>query len=107
MTREEHKQAVTQLMGMIASEHQAEASTLLTSLSDGFEQVFTTSENHANDVTKLTKDCEELRKANLKLFLRVGETEKEVHGKAEEPESKPEAKPLPFSDLFNEKGELI
>lgn len=107
MTREEHKQAITQLMGMIASEHQADASTLLTNISDGFEQVFTSSENNANDVKKLTDDCENLRKANMKLFLRVGETEKEVHGKVEQPETKSEDKPLPFSDLFNEKGELI
>ncbi len=107
MTREEHKTAINQLMGMIASEHQAAASTLLTSLTDGFEGIVTASETSANDLRKLTEDNENLRKANMKLFLRVGETEKEVHKQDPKPEVKLEEKQLPFSDLFNEKGELI
>lgn len=45
---------------------------------------------------------EKLREANMKLFLRVGDPNKEPEGPAKE---KPEPE-LKYENLFNEKGEL-
>ena len=56
--------------------------------------------NTANQ--ELVHNNEQLRKANMKLFLQIGS----------EPQAAPEPKPqepparVPFKDLFNEKGEL-
>ena len=110
MTREEHKKAVNQLLGMIAAEHQAAASELLTNLSDDFNTTQNEIETANGNVQSLTKDNEALRAANMKLFLRVGETDKQIHGQDKPNPSHgktEEDKPLPFDDLFNEKGELI
>lgn len=109
MTRDEHKKAIQSLLGMVSSEHQAEASEILTNLSDDYEETLTASETAANNVAELTKNNETLRSVNAKLFLRVGETEKLAHVEQTETgdNGKDDEKPLPFSDLFNEKGELI
>ena len=107
MTRDEHKQAIRDLMGMIASEHQARASELLTNLSDDYEQTLTASEQATANVQTLTQNNETLRAVNAKLFLRVGETEKETHKQeTNHDKQKEEEKTLSFDDLFNEKGEL-
>jgi flagellar biosynthesis/type III secretory pathway chaperone len=51
--------------------------------------------------SQLSTDCETLRQANMKLFLRLGE-HKEPDGKPlEEQKEKRE-----FKNLFNEKGEI-
>lgn len=109
MTRDEHRQAIQSLLGMVSADHQAAASEILTNLSDDYEQTLTASEQSANSVAELTRNNETLRSVNAKLFLRVGETEKSAH--VEQPnngnDGEAEDKPLPFSDLFNEKGELI
>lgn len=107
MTRDEHRQVINRLLGMVASEHQATASELLTNLSDDYEQTLTVSETATLRVTELEGNNESLRKTNMQLFLRVGETEKQVTHNEEHDTGEPEAKPLPFTDLFNEKGELI
>lgn len=109
MTRDDHKKAVNQLMGMIAAEHQATASDLLSNLSDDYDRTLTDYETATANVTSLTSDNESLRKTNMRLFLRVGETEKETHKQDKHNPShdeQEENKPLPFTDLFNEKGEL-
>ena len=107
MKRSEHKSIVQELLGMVASDHQARASELLTTLSDDYDQTLTASEQAATNVQNLTNDNENLRKANMKLFLRVGETEKETHKEEDKSDETDEAKPIPFESLFNEKGELI
>lgn len=107
MNRSEFKGLVTELMGMVANEHQARASEILTNLNDGFEATVTASEQAATNVQNLTADNENLRKANMKLFLRVGETEKETHKDEDKSDHSEEVKPVPFETLFNEKGELV
>ena len=104
MTRDEHRNAIQQLIGMVASEHQAAASELLTNLSEDYEATLTNFETSENTVRTLTANNETLRDVNAKLFLKVGSTNKEVQ---EEAHTEPEGKPLPFEELFNEKGELI
>ena len=107
MTRDEHKAAIQRLHGMIASEHVAAASELLTSLSDDYGATLTTSEQAAANVTRLTEENDKLLKANGRLFMQVGQTKQEAH-KDDKPvndEGKEETK-LSFEDLFDEKGEL-
>lgn len=109
MTRDEHRQAIQSLLGMVSADHQAAASEILTNLSDDYEQTLTASEQSANSVAELTRNNETLRSVNAKLFLRVGETDKTAHKEQDETgdHGMSDDKPLPFSDLFNEKGELI
>ena len=102
MTRDEHKQAIQTLMGMIAPEHQAAASEALSALSEDYESVLTTSETLTDQNKTLTTNNEKLRDANMKLFLKVGEPGKAASEKRQE-ETKPE---LTFEALFNEKGDL-
>lgn len=104
MTREEHKNIVNQLLGMVAAEHQANASQLLTNLSEDYDETLATSENRANEVQTLTANNENLRRVNTDLFLKVGHSIPKQENPA--PEQQQE-KPMAFSELFNEKGELI
>lgn len=106
MTRDEHKAAINRLLGMVSPEHQADASELLTNLSQDYEQTLTTSEQAAANVETLTANFEHLREVNAKLFLQV------PTGKVNEPTTHPEPVKQPetppsFESLFNEKGELI
>lgn len=107
MKRDEHKTAIQSLIGMVAPEHQADASKILTNLSEDYEQVLTESETAASDLKKANENFEKLRAVNSELFLKVGVTKAEAHKEEEPNPTKTEEKPLPFSDLFNEKGELI
>lgn len=102
MTRDEHKQAIQTLMGMIAPEHQAAASEALSALSEDYETVLTSSENLTTENRTLTDNNERLRDANMKLFLKVGEPGKAAPDKRQE-STEPK---LTFEALFNEKGEL-
>lgn len=107
MTRDEHKKAIQSLLGMVSADHQASASELLTNLSDDYEKTLTDFEQAQADVQNLTNNNETLRQVNAKLFLRVGETEHKQE-KTNEHEVKSEEEKIPqFSELFNEKGELI
>lgn len=104
MTREEHKAYVNQLLGMVSAEHQADASQILTSLSEDYDQALATSESNATTIQNLTANNENLRKVNTELFLKVGHTIPAQNNNAPE---QPQEKPMAFSELFNEKGELI
>lgn len=105
MTREEHKKAIEKLLGMVSADHQADASELLTTLSEDYETTLTTSETVASENANLKTNVEKLRKVNTDLFLKVGTPTKP---KAEETEKTDADIPdLTFDKLFNEKGELI
>ena len=107
MTREEHKQVIQNLIGMIAQDHYADASEILTNLSEDYEQVLTTSETAIANAESLTQKNERLREVNANLFLKVGMQDSTVNNQEDKQQPNTEVKPLPFSDLFNEKGELI
>ena len=104
MTRDEHRAVINTIMGMIAPEHQADASAALTSLTDDYATMLTEQEGAQTQVKTLTANNEKLRAVNAELFLKVGTTEKKEE---KQEEKKEDEKPLPFTDLFNEKGELI
>lgn len=105
MTRDEHKQAIQRLLGMVSPDHQANASELLTNLSEDYEQTLTASETASARVEELTKNNETLRDVNAKLFLKVGSVPSEPQ--PSEPQQEPERQPISIDSLFNEKGELI
>lgn len=106
LTREQIKSKFTAVLGMATPEQQANASEILTELSDEFESVLTESENNATKVTELTANNETLRSVNAKLFLRVGETDKATHTETTPATETTNENKITFDDLFNEKGDL-
>lgn len=105
MTRDEHKNIVNQLLGLVGADNQASASDLLTQLTDDYGVTLDTLDTANQNVTRLTENNERLRDVNAKLFLKVGEVKKSEEpkpedGKADEPK-------LTYEALFNEKGDLI
>lgn len=107
MTREEHKNIVTQLLSMVTAENQANASQFLTQLSEDYEATLTASETLQGEHQTLQKNFETLRNVNSELFLKVGATRTETH-KNEPPKDEPsELDGLTFEKLFNDKGELL
>lgn len=105
MTEQEHKNIITQVMGFIHPDHQADASELLTSLSEDYQNQLREASEASEKVTQLTENNEKLRKVNADLFLKVGaptDTGKDKQGADGNNDDLPE-----FEALFNEKGELI
>lgn len=109
MTREEHKQIMTDLLKTIAPEHQATATGLMTQLTEDYEKTLTEFETTSKANETLTANNEKLREVNADLFLKVGVSKKDAH--IEKPKEKPtdegETKLPTFDSLFNEKGELL
>ncbi len=113
MTREEHKAIIQQMLGFVSPDNQANATQLLTQLSDDYEETLTANETLTTTNTELTTKNERLREVNAELFLKVGTTKKE--GKENPPQgqdnggdgSGSEEPELTFDKLFNEKGELL
>lgn len=106
MTRDEHKQKITKLMGFASAEHQAAMSEILTELSEDYERVLTDSEGTSARVQELTANNETLRAVNAKLFLKVGEVPNNPPTPPT-PEGDPEPPAITIESLFNDKGELI
>ena len=82
MTRDEHKNIVNRLLAMATPENQANASDLLTQLTDDYEKTLTDFEAATANVTQLTANNETLRQVNAKLFLKVGETDRKSERRA-------------------------
>lgn len=79
--------------------------TLITEITEEIGNVYDSNETLTASNKQFESDNETLRSANMKLFLKVGGSEKTktIDKTVEEPE-KPQLK---FENLFNEKGELI
>ena len=109
MKREEHKEIIQKMLTMVNPDNQANASELLTQLSDDYEQTLTSLETANTNVQELTVKNETLRDVNAKLFLKVGSTDnKPPQGNNENTNNQGEDnKDLTFDKLFNEKGELL
>ena len=102
MTKAEFNAAVKSILDNLSD--QAAASESLTKLYDAFSEVSANNEQLNSTNTQLETDNENLRKANLRLFSRLGE--QNLSDKEKEKEKEEETKPMKFEDLFNEKGEL-
>lgn len=108
MTRDEHKNIVNQLLGMVGADNQASASDLLTQLTDDYNTTLDSLDTANTNVTQLTENNERLRDVNAKLFLKVGEVPKGNPKKTHENGNDGgDDKKLTFEALFNEKGDLI
>lgn len=102
MNKQEFLDKVTEI-GTCTDE--AQRRTLLTSLADEVSTTFDEHKTLTDQNAQYVKDMENLRSANMKLFLQVGEQRKPDSpidnngGNKEEPK-------LTYENLFNEKGEL-
>ena len=77
---------------------------LLNQISNEVSALYDTNDTLSSSNSEYVTANEQLRAANMKLFLQIGS---EPLKKQEEPPAEPpEKKPLKFEDLFNEKGEL-
>lgn len=104
MTRDEHNAAIQNIMRMIAPEHQAAASEALSALTSDYNDTLTARETAENNARNLTTDNEALRKANMQLFLKVGNTPSpgDTHTNPV-----PKEEPIPsFDELFDTNGGL-
>ena len=106
LTREQFRQKMNTLLSFATPDNQANASELLTELSDEFDDVMTQSETATNRVQELTENNERLRKVNTDLFLKVGTPAKDTDTP---PDTGTDTKtdPVSFESLFNEKGDLM
>lgn len=77
-------------------------SALIDQISDSISEAYDSVDTLNTANQELIHNNEQLRKANMKLFLQIGSEPQPA------PEPKPQEPParVPFSDLFNEKGEL-
>ena len=107
MTREELAKLIQELHGFSTPENQARTSEILTTISEGFENTLTASEQAQTRVSELTANNETLRDVNAKLFLKVGSKPSEPIADPEPPKQTEPDAPISFDTLFNEKGELI
>ncbi|MBO5810458.1 MAG: hypothetical protein J6R32_06480, partial [Bacteroidales bacterium] len=106
--REEVKKDLQELIKLVSPENQARTSELLTAITEDVDGVYTDLDTANTRVTEITADNENLRNTNMKLFLKVGETEKKNHTDPEtNPDKTDDPKPVDFNTLFNDKGELI
>lgn len=83
-------------------EDEAHRRELLTQLQDEASADYDRMTELETSNSNLTNDNEKLREANMKLFLRVGESGK---GKID-PTTEPEPPKREFKDLFDEKGRI-
>lgn len=79
----------------------------LTELSDNVSMVFDSNDELSNKNKQFEEDNETLRKANMKLFLRLGDDKSPEEIKKDQVGEVDKVKePRKYEDLFNEKGEL-
>lgn len=85
-------------------EDEAQRREILTQLSEQSEKLFDTNSELETANKKYEADNENLRSANMKLFLRVGEQKSGQEYFKNSTGLEPEREKLKFEDLFNEKG---
>ena len=79
---------------------------ILSELEQELTKTFDETETFKTTSEQLKEDNEKLREANMKLFLRVGDTKTAEERKKESTgiEEEEEPEPRKFEDLFDEKG---
>ena len=97
LTAEEFQQRA-QAIG--TCEDDTERRTLLAALITDGNETFTHFATVETERDTARSDNEQLREANMKLFLQVGDHKEKA------PEDKEQTPDLKYEDLFNEKGEL-
>ena len=83
--------------------NQGEVSVILTDLNNNFKDVLSQNKSLQDEVNTLKEDRENLRKANMDLFLQVGSKSKE-NSQQSNINNENEDEKLSYDDLFDEKG---
>lgn len=91
----------TRIQEIGTCEDSAQRLELLTQLRENLETDYDKLSNLETQNNQLSSDNEDLRSANMKLFLRIGEHKEPVKEPFEEPKEKRQ-----FQNLFNEKGTI-
>lgn len=99
MTRDE---LITQIQAIGSCEDDAQRREMLTQLQEDCTADYDRFATLENTNNQLSSDNENLRSANMKLFLRIGSNKPE--DKKDGEDTTPEK--LKYEDLFDEKGEL-
>lgn len=97
MTKEEMIAAIQQVG---TCENDTERLTLLSDLQDGLTSDYDSLEAITNERDSLKNDNEDLRRANMKLFLKVGQKDTSD----DLPQEDKQKEKRKFEDLFDEKG---
>lgn len=97
MTKQE---MIAAIQGIGTCEDDIERRNLLANLQEGLTEDYDSLENVTNERDTLLNDNEDLRKANMQLFLKVGQAD----SPDDIPHEKEEPKKRNFEDLFDEKG---
>ena len=85
-------------------ENEIERRELLAEMSEQVESIFDANEQLSSKNDELVSDNEGLRAANMKLFLRIGESKTHDEQIIDKTGIKPEPEKRKFEDLFNDKG---
>lgn len=102
MERDELLTIVSNLRNGIENDEERE--TIFTQLTDGITDVYTRLDTSNSANSELTKCMEDLRKANMKLFQKIGS--EPAGNEIKDPDPEPEKPKRKFEDLFNEKGDF-
>lgn len=100
MTEDEFFNKTNDILGKL--DNQGEVSTILKELNDGYKDVLSQNQELTNKNTQLETDRENLRKANMELFLKVGN---KTNNTTNEPQTSNNEK-LSYDDLFDEEGKI-
>lgn len=100
MDRQELMNLVSSLRASIENPEARDG--IIDQISDGINGICDSNDNLTTSNTEYIRNNEQLRAANMKLFMQIGSEPIKPNPK---PEDKP-AEKLTFEALFNEKGEL-
>lgn len=100
MTEDEFFNKTNDILGKL--DNQGEVSTILKELNDGYKDVLSQNQELTNKNTQLETDRENLRKANMELFLKVGN---KTNNTTNESQTSNNEK-LSYDDLFDEEGKI-
>lgn len=94
---------ISRIQAIGTCEDDSQRRTLLSDLQTECESDYDRLENLVTTNTQLEADKEELRKANMKLFLKTTETQPTENNSGSEGDND---EPLKYENLFDEKGDL-
>lgn len=99
LTKQQFQERITEIG---TCDDEAQRRVLLASLSEDGSSIYDEFETSETARAAADNECKNLREANMKLFLQIGD-----HAKPQDtPKTKTETPELKFEDLFDEKGRL-
>lgn len=98
LTKQQFQETITAIG---TCEDEAQRRVLLASLSEDGGSIYDECETSETARTAAENECKNLREANMKLFLQIGD-----HAKPQDTPPATEPPKLKYEDLFDEKGRL-